>query len=209
MVPGGGKVDGGLRDGDLQISLAVRCQFVILKNAHDNRLRASKKAVGICWTSLINGLQESLRECLESAQGGSVLLLKSLLAWLVILCLAVANGALREDVLIPSLGRSTGLILSGVLLSVVVVLVAYAIVRLSQNITVAQGLLVGGLWLCLTLAFEFSFGRYYLHKSWAELLDAYKFKDGNLWPAVLLVTFLAPCVAILFRSVSSHAKRGA
>ena len=44
-----------------------------------------------------------------------MLLLKSFLAWLVILCLAVANGALREAILIPSLGKSSGLILSGVL----------------------------------------------------------------------------------------------
>lgn len=136
-------------------------------------------------------------------------LLKSLIAWSLILFLAVANGALREAVLIPSLGRSAGLILSGVLLSVFVVLVAYALVRIAQGITLPQGLLVGVLWLCLTLAFEFSFGHYVQHKSWPELLDAYTFKDGNLWLVVLLVTLLAPCLAVLFHANSKHAKRGA
>lgn len=129
-----------------------------------------------------------------------MLLFKSLLAWLLILCLAVANGALREGVLVPWLGRTSGLILSGVLLSFCVLLVAYAFVRLSPGMTASQGLVVGGLWLCLTLAFEFGFGYYVQHKPWAELLDAYKFKDGNLWPVVLLVTFLAPRLAMLFRS---------
>jgi hypothetical protein len=129
-----------------------------------------------------------------------MLLPKSLLAWLLILCLAVANGALREGFLVPWLGRANGLILSGVLLSIFVLLVAYAFVRLSPGITASQCLVVGGLWLCLTLAFEFGFGRYVQHKPWAELLDAYQFKDGNLWPVVLLVTFLAPRLAILFRS---------
>lgn len=138
-----------------------------------------------------------------------MLLLKSLIAWLLILCFAVANGALREAVLIPSLGKSSGLILSGLLLSVLVVLVAYAFVRLSQSITVSQGLFVGFLWLCLTLAFEFSLGRYVQHKSWSELLDAYTFKDGNLWPVVILVTLVAPCLAVLAHSKSRHAKSGA
>jgi len=138
-----------------------------------------------------------------------VLLLKSLLAWLLIVCLAVANGAFREAVLIPSFGRSSGLILSGVLLSVLVALVAYAFVHLKQGVTVSQGFYVGVLWLCLTLAFEFSFGRYVQHKSWAELLDAYTFEDGNLWSIVLLITLLAPYLAALAQAKSKHAKRGA
>lgn len=137
-----------------------------------------------------------------------MLLLKSLLAWLVILCLAVANGALREVVLIPSIGKSHGYILSGALLSLFVAFVACALVRFQQGITVSQGFRIGILWLCLTLAFEFSFGRYVQHKSWAELLDAYTFKDGNVWPVVLLITLLAPYFAVLFHAKSRHAKSG-
>ena len=136
-------------------------------------------------------------------------LLKSLLAWLLILCFAVANGALREAVLVPSLGKTEGLVLSGVLLSVVVVLVAYAHVRFSKSITVSQGLYVGVLWLCLTLGFEFGFGRYVQHKHWSELFDAYTFHGGNLWLIVLLVTLLAPFSVVLGQSKSRHAKSGA
>ena len=138
-----------------------------------------------------------------------MLLLKSLIAWVLILCLAVANGALREAVLIPSLGRSSGLILSGVLLCLCVAAVAYVLVRVNRDITLTQSLFVGVLWLCLTLAFEFSFGRYVQHKSWSELLTAYTFKDGNLWPIVLLVTLLAPFLATLANEKSRHAKSGA
>jgi len=136
-------------------------------------------------------------------------LLKSLIAWLVILALAVANGALREIVLIPVLGATTGLVLSGALLSLLVALVSFAFVRLSHGITSLQGLRVGASWLCLTLVFEFSFGRYVQHKSWSELLDAYTFKDGNVWPVVLLVTLLAPSVAVLLQARLQHASRGA
>ena len=138
-----------------------------------------------------------------------MLLLKSLVAWLLILCLAVANGALREAVLIPSLGGASGLVLSGAMLCVCVALVAYVLVRIEQAVTVKQSALVGVLWLCLTLAFEFGFGRYIQHKPWPELLAAYTFNGGNLWPVVLLVTLLAPYWATLVHAKSRHAKSGA
>ena len=129
-----------------------------------------------------------------------MLLLRSLLAWLVILGLAIANGILREEILIPALGKPGGLILSGVLLSMLIVLVAYVLVRYSRDLAASKGLQIGVLWLSLTLAFEFSFGRYVQHKSWAELLDAYAFKEGNIWPVVLVVTLLAPYLALRLRA---------
>lgn len=138
-----------------------------------------------------------------------MLLITSLLAWLLILCLAVANGALREAALIPSFGRSFGLVLSGVLLSLLIALVAYAFVRSRKGISPAQGMFVGVFWLFLTLVFEFGFGRLVQHKSWPELLDAYTFKDGNIWPVVLLVTLVAPYIAAVVRSRSTHAPHGA
>jgi hypothetical protein len=121
--------------------------------------------------------------------------LKSVLAWLVILALAIANGILREEVLVPSLGKHGGLALSGVLLCLLVALVAYGLVRLSPGLTVAQGVRIGMLWLGLTLVFEFAFGRYVQRKSRGELLDAYTFAEGNLWPLMLVVMFVAPVVA--------------
>lgn len=123
------------------------------------------------------------------------MLLKSLAAWLVLLLLAVANGALREAVLIPSLGKSRGLVLSGVLLCLAVALVAHVFVRRVKGMPASQGLRIGALWLCLTLAFELGLGRLVQHKPWPELLDAYTFADGNLWPVVLLVIGVAPYVA--------------
>ena len=138
-----------------------------------------------------------------------MLLLKSLVPWLAILCLAVANGALREAVLIPALGKSVGLVLSGVLLSLLIALVSHVFIRRQRSVRGSQGLLIGVVWLCLTLAFEFSFGRLVRHKSWSELLDAYTFQDGNIWPVVLLVTLLAPYFSVLLHSRSQHAKSGA
>lgn len=133
-----------------------------------------------------------------------MLLFQALLVWLVILGLAVANAALREAVLIPHLGKPVGLTLSGVLLSFLILLVAYGFVRLRKGFTVPQGLGIGALWLALALVFEFSFGHHVQNKSWAELVAAYSFSGGNIWPVVLVVTLLAPSLANYF-----HARMGA
>lgn len=123
-------------------------------------------------------------------------LTRALAAWLVILTLAIANGALREAVLIPMLGARAGLVSSGIALSLAVLLVAFALARLTPGLTVRQGARIGALWLVLTLAFEFTFGRLVAHKAWSELFAAYTFEGGNLWPVVLLVTLLSPIIAV-------------
>jgi hypothetical protein len=62
-------------------------------------------------------------------------------------------------------------------------------------------LLIGILWLILTLVFEFGFGHFLQHKTWPQLLKAYTFQEGNLWPLVLIVTTLAPLLAAYLRGL--------
>jgi len=118
-------------------------------------------------------------------------------AWCLVLLCAIANGALREAVLVPLWGRPAALVASGLLLSSLVLGVAVALARWMgvpsrpSRATFAAGLL----WLALTLAFEFGFGRAVQQRSWSELLQAYTFEGGNLWLLVLLVTLVAPSVA--------------
>ncbi|MEO8123978.1 MAG: hypothetical protein ABI633_08010 [Burkholderiales bacterium] len=125
----------------------------------------------------------------------SVTVFRALIAWLLILALAIVNGALREGVLIPKLGTAAGLMLSGLMLSACVAAVAVALMAWLGRVSTRQCLGIGAFWLALTLGFEFGFGRSVRHKSWPELLDAYTFKDGNLWLLVLVVVFFAPLLA--------------
>lgn len=122
------------------------------------------------------------------------LISKAIAIWAGILLLAIANGALREAVLIPRLGAPVGLVLSGILLSVLIVGVAYFSLPWlgTRRPSHLWGIGIG--WLVLTLAFEFSFGRWQ-GKSWSTLFEAYTFRGGNLWPIVLLITALAPTLA--------------
>ena len=126
-------------------------------------------------------------------------LVRAFIAWLMILGLAIANGVLRESVLVPALGTTPGLMLSGAILSACVLVVALLLMPRLGSVSTRRCLGIGAFWLALTLAFEFGFGRAVAHKTWAQLLDAYTFRDGNLWPLVLLVVVLAPLFAAWLR----------
>lgn len=118
--------------------------------------------------------------------------LRAAVVWLLILVCAVANGGLREAVLVPWLGRTPALVFSGLLLSACVLAAAWLLVAWLPRLPARQYTAIGTGWLAATLAFEFGFGRLVQGKTWAELIEAYRFKDGNLWPLVLLVVLAAP-----------------
>jgi hypothetical protein len=129
----------------------------------------------------------------------TIVALKALIIWVGILVLAIANGVLRESVLVPGLGTPPALVLSGLLLSSLIIGMAYLLLPWLQLHRPWHFWAVGFGWLALTLIFEFSFGLWQ-GKSWSELLEAYSFKGGNIWPVVLAVTALAPFIAAKLRA---------
>lgn len=124
--------------------------------------------------------------------------LRTLAVWFLILLGAIANGGLREAVLLPRLGTTLAFLLSGVLLALLILAITLGCVRWLSVRNPAQALRTGAFWLLLTLCFEFGFGLVQ-GKPWPELLQAYTFQDGNLWPLVLLVTLFAPLIALRIR----------
>ncbi len=128
----------------------------------------------------------------------ATLVLKAFAVWVIILLLAILNGVFRESVLLPKLGAPSGLILSGVALSTLILAAAYLALPWLGNRHASHLWGIGFGWLVLTLVFEFSFGLWQ-GKSWPTLLEAYTFKDGNIWPLVLIVVAVAPSVAARLR----------
>lgn len=118
--------------------------------------------------------------------------------WVLILGAAFANAALRELVLAPRLGRAPALTLSGVLLSLLVFLIAYVCLPWLGSRRPLDLWIVGSGWLVLTVLFELVLGKAQ-GKPMQTLAEAYVFKDGNIWPLVLLVVLCAPYAAAKFR----------
>jgi len=117
---------------------------------------------------------------------------RALAVWLGILLLANLNGAVREFWLIPAMGQTAGRAVSTVALSVLVFLITWLTVGWIRPASTGDALLIGVVWLLLTLAFEFLVGHYVFHKPWTELTEDYNVARGRIWPLVLVVVLFAP-----------------
>ncbi|BCR04231.1 hypothetical protein DESUT3_13000 [Desulfuromonas versatilis] len=127
------------------------------------------------------------------------LLLRSLGLWLLLIPVAIANAGIREKLLVPLLGEGLALPASGLLLSLLILALTLVLLPLFRGACAAHYLLVGGLWLALTLAFELVMGRVVMGRSWGEVAQVFNLRQGNLMLLVLLTTALAPYLAARLR----------
>jgi hypothetical protein len=63
-----------------------------------------------------------------------------------------------------------------------------------------QALMIGGMWLSMTIIFEFSFGHYVMGRPWDGLFHDYNLLQGRLWPLVLIWMAIAPYMFYRIRS---------
>lgn len=121
-------------------------------------------------------------------------MLRVLLAWFVMLLVAVANGALRDfsygrhfsELHAHQISTLSGMILFGIVIRIYI--------RFWPPASMRQALFIGLFWMTLTVAFEFLFFHYVGGHSWDELLSSYNVMQGRLWVLLLAWVALAPCV---------------
>ena len=131
----------------------------------------------------------------------TIMLLKACGMWLLIAVLAIVNGAARELVLVPLLGQKLALPVSGFYLSGLIFGMTFFLLPVLGRLRPSHYRTVGGLWLGMTVAFEFLFGHFVMQKGWSVLLEAYRVHEGNLWVMVLIVTAVSPYLAAKLRGV--------
>jgi len=125
--------------------------------------------------------------------------IRILLLWAAIIPMAIANGILRDAVLVRSFGQNRARTISGLSLSALILTWIVLTIPWVPLPSLMQYAGVGLLWLTLTVAFEFFFGRVVAKKSWQELLRAYRFENGDIWPVVLMVVTVSPVAAAALR----------
>lgn len=125
---------------------------------------------------------------------------KSLLIWLAIIPLAILNGGLREMVIVRLIDAKYALPLSGVLLCLMIFILCYALIpKIGKGIAMSY-LIIGLLWIELTISFEFALGLL-MGSSLDELITAYDITTGNLWLVVVLFTGVAPWLTAKMRKL--------
>jgi O-antigen/teichoic acid export membrane protein len=119
--------------------------------------------------------------------------------WLLLMVVAIANGVLREKLLMGWFDPGTAQVVSTAMLAVLVLLLTVLTVGWLRARGRLGYLAVGVIWVALSVAFEFLFGHYVLGESWQALLAAYRIDQGSPWPVFLLVVLVAPYLAATLR----------
>ncbi|MEN3930382.1 hypothetical protein WJT86_04805 [Microvirga sp. W0021] len=122
------------------------------------------------------------------------MILKSLLVWLCIIPLAILNGGLRELVLEPLLGIKIALPLSSFSLCLLIFFVCLWFFPRMQGGQARDYILIGIIWVALTVCFEAAFGMF-RQVSLQQMLQAYNPRTGNLWLLVVVFVGVAPWLA--------------
>lgn len=137
---------------------------------------------------------------------GPRFLIHGLVAWAVLPVLALGNAALREIMLVPTLGAAGALPLSGLVLTALVFAVAGVLHAMSHQPRTAGDLWgLGAIWLALTASFEMALIAATGGASTDTLFAALDPSGGNLFALVLVATFLAPrLVATLLPRAPRH-----
>jgi hypothetical protein len=135
------------------------------------------------------------RRALLGAAGEADVWRRALLVWILLVGLAILNGAAREVVLSPRLGAAAGHVVSSILLAGLIALTAWLKIRWIAPGTVRRAWAVGVLWLSLTVAFEFLAGHYVFGHPWPRLLADYDILRGRVWLLILATALVAPAWA--------------
>ncbi|MFZ5718214.1 MAG: hypothetical protein ACOY5Y_01970 [Pseudomonadota bacterium] len=119
-------------------------------------------------------------------------LLRALAVWLLIIVAESVQGSLRRLLMDPDIEFviRQGSVITGAL---VIFAITWFSARWMRIRTAGGALAVGGLWVALTVAFEFALGRA-LGLSWSRILEDYDVLRGGLMPIGLAFMAVTPWI---------------
>lgn len=120
--------------------------------------------------------------------------------WFGLVVLAILNGAVRQKgynrFMTELSAHQLSTLIFVILIGVFTCFITGGVKLQSSN----EALLIGGIWLFMTIIFEFIFGHYIIGHSWSRLFHDYNVLKGRIWSIVLIWTLLAPYTFYRIRS---------
>ena len=114
---------------------------------------------------------------------------------------AILNGLFREEVLIPGLGSSKALLLSGIFLSLFVLVIIAVSIGIFGKLKSKEYFMIGGFWVVLTLIFEVGIDMIVRGMLFGEVIQVFNIFNGNLFSLVLLISFFSPWITAKLRRI--------
>jgi hypothetical protein len=131
---------------------------------------------------------------------GGQMFFRYVLAWIPMPFIGIINGIIRQygyknfvsELTAHQISTATGIVLFG--------LYVWFVMLKWKIQSAGQALVIGLIWLCFTVAFEFLFGHFVMKNPWSVLLRDYNILEGRLWVLVLVFITLAPLIFYKLRS---------
>ena len=130
--------------------------------------------------------------------------LRIVLGWLVLLVVAVANGALRQGGYGRLVSDRAAHQISSVTAVVAIGAAVYLLTRAWPLASAGQAWRVGAAWVVLTLLFETGMG-VAAGQPWSSILGAYAVWNGELWALVVAFILVSPRLALAVHSAATRA----
>ncbi len=124
----------------------------------------------------------------------SGLLRRGLIVWFLIILAESVHGVLRTMLLEPLIGDLAARQIGVVIGTAMILAITFMFVRWLKGNSGRQFLLIGLMWVVLTVGFEILLGRYVMSLSWERIWSDYDMTNGGLMLFGLLAMLFAPWV---------------
>jgi len=113
--------------------------------------------------------------------------------WFLFMLLAIINAGIRNGVYKPIIGDLRAHQLSTFIFITLILIVTYLIFRFTHiSLTTNEAVLIGFVWVIMTICFEFLAGHYVFGNSWEKLFADYNLLQGRVWMFVPISLLFIP-----------------
>jgi multidrug transporter EmrE-like cation transporter len=110
--------------------------------------------------------------------------------------IAIINAILREGIFTSFLNELRAHQLSTLTLMILFFIGTYLILHYSEiQLSDQQALIMGCIWVTMTILFEFVAGHYLFGNSWDKLIADYNIFKGRIWILIPITTLVSPYIA--------------
>lgn len=122
------------------------------------------------------------------------IIIKYIICWLGLVFIAILNGTLREKVYTSFMNELSAHQLSSIIGIFFFGIFIWFIMSIWKINSEKEALVIGLIWLIMTICFEFIFGHFVIGHPWSKLFNDYNLLAGRVWLLVLLWTTFAPYI---------------
>ena len=126
-------------------------------------------------------------------------LLRGIAIWLLMMAVETVHGIIRTACISPIIGDLRARQISVLVGSLLILALSFVFVGWIKAYALHQLVLVGIVWLALTVGFEIVMGRFVMAVSWERIASDYNIEKGGLMIFGLLIMLLAPLLTAKLR----------